>query len=96
MEELVQVLNEIKEILQTNVEPPYLTVITGIIPLILTGISVFSAIIQYKQSVKLQKEIHNRDARMQREENVLQIYNAFCNAQGVVSMGNQNLNISKL
>lgn len=91
MEELVQVLNEIKKILQTNVEPPYLTVITGIIPLILTGISVFSAIIQYKQSVKLQKEIHNRDARMQREENVLQIYNAFFNAQGVVSMGNQNL-----
>ena len=91
MEEIVQVLNEIKEIMAENTTPLFLVVITGIIPLVLTGISVFSAIIQYKQNVKLQKEIHNRDVRMQRKENVLQIYNAFCNAQGVVSMGNHNL-----
>lgn len=91
MEEIIQILNEIKEIMAANTTPLFLTVITGIMPLILTSISVFSAIVQYKQNEKLQKEIYNRDMRMQRKENVLQIYNAFSDAQNVVNMGNQNL-----
>lgn len=91
MGEIVQVLNEIKEAMETNTVPVWVVVITGIAPIVLTAISILSTYIQYRQNIKLQKAIHNRDVRMQSRENILQIYKCFCIVQNTVGRGNSNL-----
>ena len=62
MEEIVQGLQKISEILLQNQTPVWLTYLSSLGPLILTGISVFIACRQHKQNQNLQKQIANRDS----------------------------------
>ena len=57
MEEIVQELQKISEILLQNQTPAWLTYLSSLGPLILTGISVFIACGQHKQNQNLQKQI---------------------------------------
>ena len=57
MEEIVQELQKISEILLQNQTPAWLTYLSSLGPLILTGISVFIACRQHKQNRNLQKQI---------------------------------------
>ena len=54
MEEIVQELQKISEILLQNQTPAWLTYLSSLGPLILTGISVFIACGQHKQNQNLQ------------------------------------------
>ena len=57
MEEIVRELQKISEILLQNQTPVWLTYLSSLGPLILTGISVFIACRQHKQNHRLQTEI---------------------------------------
>ena len=79
MEEIVQELQKISEILLQNQTPAWLTYLSSLGPLILTGISVFIACRQHKQNRNLQKQIANRDSSNLLRQNVLEVYNAYFN-----------------
>lgn len=84
MEETVQELQKISGILLQNQSPVWLTYLSALGPLILTGISVFIACRQHCQNQKLQKQIADRDASNLLRQNVLDIYNAYFNGFNVV------------
>lgn len=88
MEEIVQELQKISEILLQNQTPAWLTYLSSLGPLILTGISVFIACGQHKQNQNLQKQIANRDSSNLLRQNVLEVYNAYFNGLRVVDQGN--------
>ncbi len=84
MEEIAQELQKILEILLQNQPPVWLTYLSSLGPLILTGISVFIACRQHKQNQNLQKQIANRDSANLLRQNVLEVYNAYFNGLRVV------------
>lgn len=84
MEEIVQELQKISEILLQNQTPVWLTYLSSLGPLILTGISVFIACRQHKQNQNLQKQIANRDYANLLRQNVLEVYNDYFNGLRVV------------
>lgn len=85
MEEIVRELQKISGILLQNQSPVWLTYLSALGPLILTGISVFIACRQHCQNQKLQKQIADRDASNLLRQNVLDIYNAYFNVLIVVT-----------
>lgn len=84
MEEIMRELQKISEILQQNQTSVWITYLSSLGPLILTGISVFIAIKQHKQNQALQKQIANRDAANLLRQNVLDVYNVYFNGLRVV------------
>lgn len=84
MEEIVQELQKISEVFLQNQNPVWLSYLSSLGPLILTGISVFIAYKQHKQNQNLQKQIANRDSANLFRQNVLEIYNAYFNGLRVV------------
>lgn len=90
MDEVVQELQKVLEVLRQDHPSVWLTYLSSLGPLILTGISVFIAIKQHKQNQALQKQIANRDVANLLRQNVLDIYNAYFNGLRVVEqcMGN--------
>ena len=91
MEEIVQELQKISEILLQNQTPAWLTYLSSLGPLILTGISVFIACGQHKQNQNLQKQIANRDSSNLLRQNVLEVYNAYFNGLRVVDQAVGNV-----
>lgn len=79
-----------EEIIQ-NQNPVWLIYLSSLGPLILTGISVFIACKQHKQSQNLQKQIANRDSTILLRQNVLEIYNAYFNGLRVVNQTGGNV-----
>ena len=84
MEEIVQELQKISEILLQNQNPVWLTYLSSLGPLVLTGISVFIACRQHKQNQNLQKQIAIRDSANLLRQNVLEVYNAYFNGLRVI------------
>lgn len=74
-----------------NQNPVWLIYLSSLGPLILTGISVFIACKQHKQSQNLQKQIANRDSTILLRQNVLEIYNAYFNGLRVVNQARGNV-----
>lgn len=91
MGEIVQELQEISEIILQNQNPVWLTYLSSLGPLILTGISVFIACRQHKQSQVLQKQIANRDSANLLRQNVLEVYNAYFNGLRVIDQAVGNV-----
>ena len=91
MEEIVQELQKISEILLQNQTPAWLTYLSSLGPLILTGISVFIACGQHKQNQNLQKQIANRDSSNLLRQNVLEVYNAYFNGLRAVDQAVGNV-----
>lgn len=91
MEEIVRELQKISEILLQNQTPVWLTYLSSLGPLILTGISVFIACRQHKQNQNLQKQIANRDSANLLRQNVLEVYNAYFNGLRVVDQAVGNV-----
>ena len=91
MEEIAQELQKISEILLQNQTTVWLTYLSSLGPLILTGISVFIACRQHKQNQNLQKQIANRDFANLLRQNVLEVYNAYFNGLRVVYQAIGNL-----
>lgn len=91
MEEIAQELQKISEILLQNQTPVWLTYLSSLGPLILTGISVFIACRQHKQNQNLQKQIANRDSANLLRQNVLEVYNAYFNGLRVVDQAVGNV-----
>lgn len=91
MEEIVQELQKISGILLQNRNPLWLTYLSSLGPLVLTGISVFIACRQHKQNQRLQKQIANRDFSNLLRQNVLEIYNAYFDGLRVVDQAIGNV-----
>lgn len=89
MEEIKQLLQEI--LLQNN-NSNWFTYVSTFVPLILTVISIFSACMQHKQNLNLQKQIANRDSANLLRQNVIEIYNAYFNGLSVVHQASGNVN----
>ena len=91
MEEIVQELRKISEVFLQNQNPVWLSYLSSLGPLILTGISVFIAYKQHKQNQNLQKQIANRDSANLFRQNVLEVYNAYFNGLRVVYLAIGNI-----
>lgn len=87
MDEIVQALNNIANAISQNSMPLIISIIAIAVPIALTIVSIVQAIVQNKQSRNLQKLIHNNEINLQSRENILQIYNSFVNALGIVCQG---------
>lgn len=91
MERIVQELQKIVEILLQNQNPVWLSYLSSIGPIFLTGISVFIACRQHKQNLDLQKQIANRDSINLLCQNILGVYNAYFGALRVVEQAVGNV-----
>lgn len=91
MEEIARELQQISEVLLQDQTPVWLTYLSSLGPLILTGISVFIACRQHKQNQNLQKQIANRDSANLLRQNILDIYNAYVNGLRVIDQGIGNV-----
>lgn len=79
MEELIQSINNIAEALK-NGTPAWVTIISGLAPIVLTVITIILSMRMNKQNKELQRLIHNRDVKNQSRQDILSIYNAFSEA----------------
>lgn len=91
MEKIVQELQKIAEILLQNQNPAWISYLSSLGPLVLTGISVFIACKQHKQNQDLQKQIANRDSANLLRQNVMEVYNAYFNGLRVVEQAVGNV-----
>lgn len=91
MEKIVQELQKIIEILSQNQIPAYISYLSSLGPLILTGISVYIGYKQHRQNQDLQKQIANRDSTILLRQNVLETYNSYFNALRVIEQAIGNV-----
>lgn len=91
MDEVVTALNNIAASLTGKELPLWLTAFGIIVPILLTGITIFLSVRMNKQNEQLQKLIHNRDAANQARELVIDIYQSFFNAFIVVQQAGDNV-----
>lgn len=91
MEELITLLQEILNNMQSNTWENVLTVVGIVVPILLTGISIYLTVSIDKRNTKLQKEIHNRDVRNQTRGMFLDIYNKFFDAYHITVSARGNI-----
>lgn len=91
MDEVVTALNNIAASLSDKELPLWLTAFGIIVPILLTGITIFLSIRMNRQNARLQKLIHNRDAVNQTRKLVIEIYQPFFNALIVVQQAGDNV-----
>lgn len=74
MEELVQKIDELKEVLNANSVPLWLSIFCMIVPIAISiAVAIFAGV-QHYQNKKLQKAISDKDLRVQMHGDILSIY----------------------
>lgn len=94
----------VKQLIHLN-QKDWLDMLAAFIPILLSVIIIVQNIIYYRGNKNLQKQIHNRDQRVQYHQDIMLIYNTFYEfCDGIirtgfanhVKMGNVNLSVSWL
>ena len=85
MEELIAAINQINESLAQGSIPMWVSYASALGPLVLTIITAIIALLQYKNNVHLQKQLHNREIIVQSRNSILSIYDTCCIAQGLAN-----------
>lgn len=85
MEELIAAIHQIYESLAQKSLPVWVSYASALGPLILTIITAIIALLQYKNNVHLQKQLHNREIIVQSRNSILCIYDTCCIAQGLAN-----------
>lgn len=87
MNEIVFALNKIVDLMSDNGTPLWLTVVGIVMPIMLTGITIFIRFRTDMQNKELQKQIHNRDSVNQIRQAVMEVFQAFFDAFVITEQG---------
>jgi len=77
MEDIITPLNNIADAIKGGI-PTWVTVLGAFTPIILTVITIILSVRMDEQNKKLQQDIHKRDVRNQARQDILGIYDSFC------------------
>jgi hypothetical protein len=91
MEQIVQALNEIKNVIEGDRFTVVMSGILAVTPIILTIITIWLSVRMDKQSKKLQKELADRDQKNQTRSCVLDIYNTYLSAFHMTGQATGNI-----
>lgn len=91
MDEIVFALNKIADLMSDNGTPLWLTAVGIVMPIMLTGITIFISFRTDMQNKELQKQMHNRDSVNQIRQAVMEIYQAFFDAFVITEQGKNNV-----
>ncbi|MBD5632090.1 MAG: hypothetical protein HDP34_02515 [Clostridia bacterium] len=91
MEELVQKIDELKEVLNANSVPLWLSIFCMIVPIAISiAVAIFAGV-QHYQNKKLQKAISDKDLRVQMHGDILSIYDGNSMVQSTLVRASQGI-----
>jgi hypothetical protein len=104
MEDIAQKIDELIETINNNTLPLWISIVGIFVPILLSGIIIVITIIQNKKNKELQELINNknytlqkdlsdRDVKVQMHGDILKIYDDFCYAQNVVGVAQDRVHV---